>query len=338
MRIKEFCMVVLCTCLFMACEKGDDEVFDPIKPPIEQPEKPVDPEQPEEPEKPVTPPSINDIININIGGIKMIVGSNNWLAIAYGGGKYVAVAKDNYVTSSSNGTSWSTPKQISFTELLELKAIAYGGGKFMAFGYKSNYGSCFTTSSDGVTWSTPVRLEETKNQNISTVTYVNGRFIASSGNGRVIASDDNGNTWKILGDFSGRNLVCSCYDSEHNIVALAGSSSFLYSTDKGENWTVTYPIQLGYQVRGVAYGGGSWVCVGAEYATSHSTDLSTWTRVNANNIFSTKMTGVVYGNGKFVAISSGSRIGYSTDGGITWQDATEVTDRVATPNALCVMP
>ena len=50
--MKIFCMVVLCACLFIACEKDNDD-YEPVKPPVEQPENPVEPEKPDEPEKPV---------------------------------------------------------------------------------------------------------------------------------------------------------------------------------------------------------------------------------------------------------------------------------------------
>lgn len=62
-------MVVLCAFLFIACEKDNDD-YEPIKPPVEQPEEPVKPEKPDEPEKPekpTTPPATDDIINVKIG-------------------------------------------------------------------------------------------------------------------------------------------------------------------------------------------------------------------------------------------------------------------------------
>ncbi len=89
--------------LFIACEKDNDD-YEPIKPPVEQPEEPVKPEKPDEPEKPekpTTPPATDDIINVkNIGDSNMIVGSNNWNAITYGNGKICSCGRKgicNYV-------------------------------------------------------------------------------------------------------------------------------------------------------------------------------------------------------------------------------------------------
>ena len=64
-------MVVLCACLFIACEKDNDD-YEPVKPPVEQPENPVEPEKPDEPEKPekpAIPPSTDNIINFKIGDL-----------------------------------------------------------------------------------------------------------------------------------------------------------------------------------------------------------------------------------------------------------------------------
>jgi conserved domain protein len=133
MQIKVFCMVVLCAFLFIACEKDNDD-YEPIKPPVEQPEEPVKPEKPDEPEKPekpTTPPATDDIINVKIGDSNMIVGSNNWNAITYGNGKYVAVGEKGYVTMSTNGVDWSTPKQVGSKVW---HAITYANGKFVAVG------------------------------------------------------------------------------------------------------------------------------------------------------------------------------------------------------------
>ena len=42
-----------------------------------------------------------------------VVGTNGWNAIAYGNGKYVAVGANGYVTTSTDGVNWTTPKQIA---------------------------------------------------------------------------------------------------------------------------------------------------------------------------------------------------------------------------------
>lgn len=74
-----------------------DEPIGPSKPPTEDP---------------VISPSIDDLLKIKINEEDMIIGTNSWNAIAYGNGKYVAVGSSGYVTTSTNGTSWTTPVRI----------------------------------------------------------------------------------------------------------------------------------------------------------------------------------------------------------------------------------
>ena len=67
-----------------------------------------------------------------------VVGTNNWNAIAYGNGKYVAVGASGYVTTSTDGKTWTTPTKIaefSYT----WNDIAYGNGKFVVVGGSGRY-------------------------------------------------------------------------------------------------------------------------------------------------------------------------------------------------------
>ena len=155
MRMKIFCVVVLCACLFIACEKDNDD-YEPVKPPVEQPENPVEPEKPDEPEKPekpAIPPSTDDIINVKIGDLNMIVGSEQWNAITYGNGRYVAVGTKGYVTYSDDGVNWSTPTKLDKGyKSAEWNAITYGNGRFVLLGTEG----FISYSDDGVTFNSPI--------------------------------------------------------------------------------------------------------------------------------------------------------------------------------------
>jgi len=51
------------------------------------------------------------------------------LAVAYGAGKFVAVGYDGYITTSTDGMSWSEPMAVGTHGW---NAISYGDGKFVA--------------------------------------------------------------------------------------------------------------------------------------------------------------------------------------------------------------
>lgn len=74
-----------------------------------------------------------------------------WNAVTYGKGKFVAVGK--YITTSSDGITWTTPKQIGTKTW---NHIIISNGKFMAVGI----GGYITTSIDGENWTTPEQLKD----------------------------------------------------------------------------------------------------------------------------------------------------------------------------------
>lgn len=78
-----------------------------------------------------------DLLTININDeIMAVVGTNSWNAIAYGNGKYVAVGSSGYVTTSTDGINWTTPKQIAGSSYT-WNGIIYANGKFVACGQYS---------------------------------------------------------------------------------------------------------------------------------------------------------------------------------------------------------
>lgn len=128
-----------------------DEPIGPSKPPTEDP---------------VISPSIDDLLKIKINEEDMIIGTNSWNAIAYGNGKYVAVGSSGYVTTSTNGTSWTTPVRIG-TE--DWYSVTYGNGKFVAVGRKNAM-----MSTNGTSWTT---YNNVSTSYLISVTFGNGKFV-----------------------------------------------------------------------------------------------------------------------------------------------------------------
>lgn len=209
MRMKIFCVVVLCACLFIACEKDNDD-YEPVKPPVEQPENPVEPEKPE---KPAIPPSTDDIINVKIGDLNMIVGSEQWNAITYGNGRYVAVGTKGYVTYSDDGVNWSTPKQIN-SIITVCSCIVYAIDKFVVCGQKtgSDYNGCIAYSSDGINWSKPKAVGEVGSW-WKEIAYANEKFVGIGNGGWIICSSDGINWGKAerITDESGKEITTNFY-------------------------------------------------------------------------------------------------------------------------------
>lgn len=151
---KQLFYLMLCTCVLCSCEKDVLEPEIPEKPPIENPDEPEQPEKLEE--KPFT----DGIINFK--NEFMIVGQNSWwYSVAYGNGKIVAVGSDRYITTSTDGNNWTTPKQL-MNDGNAWYTVTYGNGKFAIVGTGIYDGSGYiTTSEDGNNWSTIEKLDAT---------------------------------------------------------------------------------------------------------------------------------------------------------------------------------
>ena len=225
MKTRIFCIMTLYAGLLVGCDKEEEE-YEPVKPPVEQPETP------EEPEKPTVPPSTDDIINFKIGDTDMIVGTNTWNGIAYGNERYAVVGDSGYVNSSVDGVTWETPKAIAgandwlsvafgkgkfvaidwyapcnvmtstdginwtkqsnklpHIDNRHYNAIRFCNGIFIAVGVAQ-----ISTSTNGITWTR--RWQNSYVYDPQDITYGDGKYVTGVGGGYVLTSSD-GITWAM---------------------------------------------------------------------------------------------------------------------------------------------
>ena len=126
-------------------------------------------------------------------------GTNNvvWLtSVAYGNGKFVAVAGDGetYSASATEPQSWTRGPSINDVDLSE---IIFAAGKFAAVGLDvQTRNSVFLSSADGTNW-TRKRLES--EERLSDVAYGNGRFVVVGGD--TVGWSTNGIDWVLETNF-----------------------------------------------------------------------------------------------------------------------------------------
>ena len=286
------------------------------------------------------------IINNNIIIGMATIGSDNWVNIAYGNGKYVIISSGGTFSYSSDGINWSTPTLISDL-VSSWSDIIYANGIFViggGFGYIS-------TSSNGINWTTPIK---TKLSSISSICYGNNRFIAL-GDNSVVYSDDNCQSWssKIVA-ISGSgvySIKCCTYANNKFVLGYnTRGSNFSYSrtSTNGIDWdsnpgTITKISSL----NDIIFTGDKFICVGASYnntgGIATSTDGSNWTSVK--DISDYVLTAIDYKNNKLVAIAYRNltnnpitRKGYyilSEDQGNNWSEFKEID--IDTPNDIIIM-
>jgi hypothetical protein len=250
---------------------------------------------------------------------------SGWSGIAYGNGKFMAVAYNQYSQNSgaysTDGINW-TPFQINGVSTY-WSDITYGNGKFVALKYGGDYDGVYgATSSDGITWQLFVLPDFPNGADWSGVKYLNNKFIAFAEGGYGTAHSSDGINWSFyagsLPNFGWSDITYG--NGKFLINSFYGFN--VYSSTDAITWTVSstlYPN--GQAFTGLAYGNGLFVATKQDYGQGGqiltSTDGINWTLQQIDIELQYNMLGnIIYANNKFVTTLIGGAA-YSTDG-ITW--------------------
>ena len=96
-----------------------------------------------------------------------MVEGKQWKCITYGNGKFVvADSYRGYVSTSTDGVTWTTAKQVGGVSN-NWQDIAFGNGKFIVVGSSGYY----ATSTDGDTWSAPTQIKDEAGSTVSVYLY-----------------------------------------------------------------------------------------------------------------------------------------------------------------------
>jgi hypothetical protein len=243
--------------------------------------------------------------------------SSSWNSVAYGNGRFVAVAygENRAAYSDDGGETWNPATMPSSSSW---RSIAYGGGRFVAVAYNSDKSAW--SDDGGETWNAQPLPSTAYWRSIA---YGNGRFVAVAYNSDKSAwSDDGGETWneETLPSTAGWDSIA--YGGGRFVAVADISNKSAWSDDGGETWNEeTLPSVRNRQL--IAYGGGRFVAV------ADSSDKSDWSddggeTWNEETLPSTaSWRSIAYGGGRFVAVADNSdKSAWSDDGGETWNEET----------------
>lgn len=250
-----------------------------------------------------------------------------WRSIAYGNGRFVAVAilasGASDVMYSVDGVNWTA---VSTGISGDWCSVCFGNGVFVAIAQSGSSGYRVMTSPNGITWTpraTPANIIW------NGVCYGNGSYVAVASNGGTQQAmvSTNSTVWSISDtDATAQNQWTSvCYGNGLFVaVAATGTSNRVMTSPDGVVWTARASA-ADYNWYSVAYGAGKFVAVGNSGGTSSvmtSTDGLAWvTRTTP----SSNWVSVAYGNAMFIAVgdsgSAATAVMTSPDG-ITWTAAT----------------
>ena len=235
-----------------------------------------------------------------------------WEAVTYGSGKFVAVASSgsgNRVMTSTNGTYWTSQTSASDSNW---QGITYAGNQFVAVG-----SNAVMTSPDGITWTS--RTAPTGEW--QAITNCGGLYVATATWGsNYVMTSTNGFDWTVRTPaYTWSHDAVACSAEVPRFVSVSQFGRGWSSADGISNWSTQNPGAI-VDIRTVAFGAGrfSWL----EYSTNtgnrygaYSTNGVNWT--NTASAPANQWKYITYGGNKFIAVAEGgvnSRSAYSTDG------------------------
>lgn len=205
-----------------------------------------------------------------------------WRKIAYGDGRYVAVAEGSSSTVgaySDNGISWT---QITMPSG-NWYDICYGAGKFVAINRNSNI---MAYSADGITW-TSITLLHSDYWN--SITYGNGAFVIVGKS--YYAYSEDGVTW-TEDDLPINNVTAYTKAGDNiSVTILQNYLAFAYSEDITQGFTAgMLPSGLNKNWYNLCYGNGTFLATvlggeETEYITMISSDGINWARTATTTAF-----------------------------------------------------
>ena len=157
-------------------------------------------------------------------------------SITYGNGMFVIVGKENdnkvYVTSSSNGKTWTKPVKITDEYQVYGREITFGNGIFVI----TTGNGTISRSTNGINWTTPKKVGDTQWNSIA---YGNGKFVAVGFNGNVTTSTD-GINWSNIKQIGNTNWNKITYGNGKFLIC--GNNGYVASSSDGSTWST--PVQL----------------------------------------------------------------------------------------------
>jgi hypothetical protein len=231
-------------------------------------------------------------------------------SVAFGGSRFVAVGSAGTVLGSRDGLTWAPVASLPAETIMW--HVLFTGDRFVAVGGGVSTGAVSLTSSDGERWfeipSPP------SSYTFRGVAHGGGNLVAAAwlnGSGAGVAQFHSawGGPW-TMGD--GPDFYTSI--NVDGLMVVAGGKVAI-SGDDGASWETTLGGWI--DVHSVAFGGSTFVVVGAVGLLFSSPDARTWTARENPAGLAGSLSGVSYGGGRFVAVGSAGLILTSPDG-VTW--------------------
>ncbi len=171
-------------------------------------------------------------------------GPHNLVAIAYGGGLFVAVNGQGLILSSADGVTWEIVRPRDNQSPM-IDAVCYGGGHFVAVG-SAGYG---LWSPDGKNWTLFPTPDPRGNLTTHALAYGAGRFVLGAV-GHSLYSSPDGLSWEKVWDGGSSTFKAVVYGDQGFIAGPSQDLDHpgcLISPD-GVHWQTSDPFLFNFNV------------------------------------------------------------------------------------------
>lgn len=231
-----------------------------------------------------------------------------WNRVTYGNGKFVAISHSNKAAYSEDGINWTAT---TLPEYANWYSVTYGNGKFVAI---STLWNVSAYSYDGIKWA---RSTLPQSESWKSVTYGNGKFVAIANNTSIAAYSEDGISWAAT-SITESNWQSVTYGNGKFVVIANDSSISAYSED-GITWNETRIVRADW--KSVTHGSDKFVALSnTNDVFAYSEDGIVWNEYYPSDdiVKAANWNSVIYGNGKFVAVGNNSSVAIYSEDGINW--------------------
>lgn len=236
----------------------------------------------------------------------------DYYAIEYANGLYVVAGDDGRIWTSKDGSAWT---QKYGGVQVDLAGVAEARNLVVAVGAD---GAIFSSSSPWP-WKWLRRFTGTT-QPLHSVAAGTDLFVAVGDHGTVLTSAD-AKTWTTQPSGTAADLQSVIFAGGRFVAAgnLTGGKAVILTSVDGLTWKAQQIDGTG--IRGVAFGQGKFVLVGAGGLILTSPDGVAWTRAKTPS--QADLHGVAFGAGKFLAVggASGAGVALTSTDGSAWSKA-----------------